>query len=117
MYRPGVLNRDLTPSTRRLLDGVSLVDLRTGEEAINRGLAKRLEALSKERERANRAAAKADEEFSAEFLSAAREVFQMIDEDESGTLEKEEIVRASARLNRGLRAVDATPAVAVRWTH
>ena len=27
----------------------------TGEEAINRGLAKRLEALSKERERANRA--------------------------------------------------------------
>ena len=66
----------------------------TGEEAINRGLAKRLEALSKERERANRAAAKADEEFSAEFLSAAREVFQMIDEDESGTLEKQEVVDA-----------------------
>ena len=41
----------------------------------------------------------------------------MIDKDESGTLEKEEIVRASARLNRGLRDVDATPAVAVRWTH
>ena len=33
----------------------------TGEEAINRGLAKRLDALSKERERANRAAAAADE--------------------------------------------------------
>ena len=66
----------------------------TGEEAINRGLAKRLEALSKERERANRAAAKADEEFSAEFPSAAREVFQMIDEDESGTLEKQEVVDA-----------------------
>ena len=66
----------------------------TGEEAINRGLAKRLEALSKERERANRAAAKADEEFSAEFLSAAREVFQMIDEDESGTLEKQEVIDA-----------------------
>ena len=62
----------------------------TGEEAINRGLAKRLDALSKERERANRAAAAADEQFSSEFLSAAREVFQMIDEDESGTLEKQE---------------------------
>ena len=49
MYRPGVLNRDLTPSTRRLLDGVSLVDLRTGEEAINRGLAKRLDQLAAER--------------------------------------------------------------------
>ena len=66
----------------------------TGEEAINRGLAKRLEALSKERERANRAAAAADEQFSSEFLSAAREVFQMIDEDESGTLEKQEVVDA-----------------------
>ena len=51
MYRPGVLNRDLTPSTRRLLDGVSLVDLRTGEEAINRGLAKRLDQLAAERAR------------------------------------------------------------------
>ena len=39
----------------------------TGEEAINRGLAKRLDALSKERERANRAAAAADEQFSSEF--------------------------------------------------
>ena len=66
----------------------------TGEEAINRGLAKRLDALSKERERANRAAAAADEQFSSEFLSAAREVFQMIDEDESGTLEKQEVVDA-----------------------
>ena len=70
------------------------VDIDEWEEAINRGLAKRLEAMSKERERADRAAAKADENFSAEFLSAAREVFGMIDEDESGTLEKAEVVAA-----------------------
>jgi hypothetical protein len=46
-----------------------------------------------------RAAAAADEEFSAEFLTAARKVFQMIDDDDSGTLEKAEIVTA-VRANR-----------------
>ena len=66
----------------------------TGETAINRGLAKRLEQMAKERERRERAAAAADEEFSAEFLTAARKVFQMIDDDDSGTLEKAEIVTA-----------------------
>ena len=64
----------------------------TGETAINRGLAKRLEQMAKERKRRERAAAAADEEFSAEFLTAARKVFQMIDDDDSGTLEKAEIV-------------------------
>ena len=44
------------------------------ESAINRGLAKRLEQLADERERRERAAAKADEEFSLEFLSMARQV-------------------------------------------
>ena len=44
------------------------------ETAINRGLAKRLEQMAKERERRERAAAAADEEFSAEFLTAARKV-------------------------------------------
>ncbi len=88
------MNRDLTPSTRRLLDGVSLVDLRTGEEAINRGLAKRLDQLANERERREKAARAEDENFSVEFLSAARKVFEMIDVDESGTLEKEEVVVA-----------------------
>ena len=38
------------------------------------GLAKRLEQMAKERERRERAAAAADEEFSAEFLTAARKV-------------------------------------------
>ena len=50
--------------------------------------------MAKERERRERAAAAADEEFSAEFLTAARKVFQMIDDDDSGTLEKAEIVTA-----------------------
>ena len=94
MYRPGVLNRDLTPSTRRLLTPDSLVDLRAGEEAINRGLAKRLDQLAAERARREKAARAEDENFSVEFLSAARKVFEMIDVDESGTLEKEEVVVA-----------------------
>ena len=51
-----------------------MVDLRTGEEAIHRGLKKRLEQLADERERRERAAAAADEEFSAEFLNMARKV-------------------------------------------
>ncbi len=38
------------------------------------GLAKRLEQMAKERERRERAAAAADEEFSAEVLTAARKV-------------------------------------------
>ena len=43
-----------------------------------------------------RAAAAADEEFSAEFLTMARAVFDMIDKDQSGTLTKKEIVDAIA---------------------
>ena len=73
-------------------DGSGEVDVDEWETAINRGLAKRLEQMAKERERRERAAAAADEEFSAEFLTAARKVFQMIDDDDSGTLEKAEIV-------------------------
>ena len=75
-------------------DGSGEVDVDEWETAINRGLAKRLEQMAKERERRERAAAAADEEFSAEFLTAARKVFQMIDDDDSGTLEKAEIVTA-----------------------
>jgi hypothetical protein len=69
-------------------DNSGEVDVDEWETAINRGLAKRLEQMAKERERRERAAAAADEEFSAEFLTAARKVFQMIDDDDSGTLEK-----------------------------
>ena len=86
--------------------------MRTGEEAINRGLAKRLAQLAAERERRERAAEKADAEFSVEFLNAARKCFEMIDVDESGTLEKAEMsarcVRPSTRARRGSHAIDAT---------
>ena len=102
----------MTSHRRRLLDGDacstassagnkkgapdSRVDSRTGEEAIYRGLAKRVEQLQAEQERRMRAAAAADEEFSAEFLTMARAVFDMIDKDQSGTLTKKEIVDAVA---------------------
>ena len=55
-------------------DGSGELDVDEWEAAINRGLAKRLEQMADERARAARAAAAADEEFSAEFLNAAREV-------------------------------------------
>ena len=70
------------------------LDIDEWEEAIHRGLAKRIEDLKAEQERRARAEAAADEAFSAEFLSMARMVFDMIDADESGTLVKTEIVRA-----------------------
>ena len=86
------------------------------ESAIQRGLKKRLAQLADERERRQRAAEKADEDFSLEFLSAAREVFTMID-DESGTLEKPEMsargvrpLTRRARRGDGVRSA-AAPAV------
>ena len=66
----------------------------TGEEAINRGLAKRLKDLERERERRNRAAREDDLQFSLDFLSTSRKVFRMIDKDDSGTLEKQEVIDA-----------------------
>ena len=76
-------------------DGSGELDVDEWEAAINRGLAKRLEQMADERARAARAAEKADAEFSAEFLNAAREVFLMIDKDDSGSLDREEIVASS----------------------
>ena len=70
------------------------VDIDEWEEAVHRGLAKRLEQLADERERRERAARAEDEAFSAEFLSMAREVFDMIDKDGSGSLDKKEVVTA-----------------------
>ena len=96
--------RGMTPDARR-------------DEAISRGLAKRLEQLAAERERRERAAEKADAEFSNEFLNAARKCFEMIDDDESGTLEKAEMsarcVRPSTCARRGDGARSAA-ALAVR---
>ena len=84
-------------------DGSGELDVDEWEAAINRGLAKRLEQMADERARAARAAEKADAEFSAEFLNAAREVFLMIDKDDSGSLDREEIVASSvlSRRRRG----------------
>ena len=78
-----------TPSTR-----ITITPVARREEAIQRGLKRRLEQLSEERERRARAAAAADEDFSAEFLTMARQVFDMIDVDESGYLDKDEIIDA-----------------------
>ena len=74
--RVGTGRSESTPSTRHGRHN-SLVDARAGEEAIRRGLSKRLEQLADERERRERAAAAEDEAFSAEFLFAARKVFMM----------------------------------------
>jgi Ca2+-binding EF-hand superfamily protein len=70
------------------------IDADEWEAAIYRGLEKRTADLKAEQERRAKAAAAADEEFSAEFLSAARKVFEMIDVDNSGTLTKQEIITA-----------------------
>ncbi|KAH8092911.1 hypothetical protein JL720_5079 [Aureococcus anophagefferens] len=64
------------------------LDVNEWEDAIQRGLAKRLDDLANERERRERAAQAEDEAFSVEFLSAARQVFDMIDVDQSGSLDK-----------------------------
>ena len=100
-------------AARRIIEApASLVDVRTGETAIQKGLAHRLEQLSIERQRRDRANARADEEFSAEFLSAARAVFLMIDKDDSGFLDKEEMsarrVRPSTWVGGRSYAIDAT---------
>ena len=96
-----------TPSTR-----INITPVARREQAIQRGLSKRLAQLAAERERRERAAAKADAEFSAEFLSMARKCFDLIDKDGSGTLEKPEMsarsVRPSTRARRGSHAIDAT---------
>ena len=55
-------------------DNSGEVDEKEWDEAIQRGLSKRLEQLAMERERRERAALRADAEFSTEFLNAARKV-------------------------------------------
>ena len=90
-------------------DGSGEIDVHEWELAIQRGLAKRLEQLAIERERRDRAAMAADEEFTTEFLNAAREVFIM--SARSVRPSNVQLARRSA-VARAVRsyAVDASPA-------
>ena len=72
----------------------SPVDVPRREEAIETALANKLADRAAKRELEAARAAKEIEEFSNEFLNAARKCFEMIDDDQSGTLEKAEIVTA-----------------------
>ena len=83
-----------TPSTCRRETREESHAHNAGEEAIKRGLAKRVSQLQDEQERRAKAAAAENAAFSAEFLGAARRVFAMIDVDNSGTLTKEEIKKS-----------------------
>ena len=64
------------------------------EEAIEVALRAKLAARAERRAKSSAAARKEIAEFTAEFLSAAREVFELMDEDDSGTLVVDEIVKA-----------------------
>ena len=64
------------------------------EEAIETALANKLADRAAKRELEAARAAKEIEEFSNEFLNAARKCFDLIDVDCSGTLTKVEIVEA-----------------------
>ena len=64
------------------------------EACIESALANKLAERAARRELQAKAAQKEIEEFTAEFKSAARRCFQLIDKDGGGTLSKEEIVEA-----------------------
>jgi len=64
------------------------------EECIEKALANKLEQRSAAREAQRKAAQKEIEEFTGEFLNAAKQVFLLIDKDNSGTLDKGEIIKA-----------------------
>ena len=79
--RPDSWRARLSPSTPS-------TPCRRGEACTRaRGRSHLPSASGAERAR-ERAAEKADAEFSNEFLNAARRCFEMIDDDQSGTLEK-----------------------------
>ena len=75
------------------------------EAAIEDALKNKLADRAAKRELEAARAAKEIEEFSNEFLNAARRCFEMIDDDQSGTLEKAEMsercVRPSTFARRG----------------
>ena len=69
------------------------IDAMEWEAAIETALKAKLEQRRVEREQAQSANRAEIEAFTAEFLNAAREVFFMMDKDNSGSLDKSEIVR------------------------
>ena len=66
------------------------------EACIESALANKLAERAARRELQAKAAQKEIEEFTAEFKSAARRCFQLIDKDGGGTLSHSEIVEAVA---------------------
>ena len=70
------------------------VDVPRREACIESALANKLAERAARRELQAKAAQKEIEEFTAEFKSAARRCFQLIDKDGGGTLSHSEIVEA-----------------------
>ena len=87
MVRVGVSN-----VTRRWRG--SPVDVPRREAAIAQALANKLEQRAKDRAEAAAKARAENEAFTKEFLNKAREVFELIDKDDSGSLAIDEITQA-----------------------
>ena len=75
-------------------DGSGEIELPEWEAAIETALKAKLAQRAADRERRAKEAAAEIAAFTAEFLNAARKVFEMIDKDDSGALAKAEIVEA-----------------------
>ena len=72
----------------------SPVDVPRREAAIAQALANKLEQRAKDRAEAAAKARAENEAFTKEFLNKAREVFELIDKDDSGSLAIDEITQA-----------------------
>ena len=72
----------------------SPVDVPRREAAIAQALANKLEQRAKDRAEAAAKARAENEAFTKEFLNKAREVFELIDKDDSGSLAIDEITTA-----------------------
>ena len=87
------------------------IDCTEWEECIEIALANKLEQRAAAREASKKAAAKEIEEFTGEFLNAARRTFLLIDKDNSGTLDKAEIIK-SVKTDQEVRAPASEPRAA-----
>ena len=97
------------PRERRRVSRGSPVGVPRREAAIEDALKNKLADRAAKRELEAARAAKEIEEFSNEFLNAARKCFDLIDVDCSGTLTKAEMsARCVRRVWGGSYAIDAT---------